>query len=110
MEIDGFFYSTNPKFSIIDQALGLMNYATIKDSKVVLEAKGNNRSIGQEWLRSKPDDEGWFTFRNPISGRYLTAASNNSTTITGMYQAIKHLFCKKHFLLTSILKPLYLLK
>jgi hypothetical protein len=68
----------------IDQALGLMDDATIKGTKVILETRDEQKRVGQEWFRSKLDSEGWFTLKNPISGRYLTAASNISTTITGI--------------------------
>ena len=60
-----------------------MDAATIKGTKVILETRDEQKRVGQEWFRSKLDSEGWFTLKNPISGRYLTAASN-TTTITGI--------------------------
>ena len=69
---------------LLDQALVLMDDATIKGTKVILETRYEKTRVGQEWFRSKLDSEGWFTLKNPISGRYLTADSNISTTITGI--------------------------
>ena len=65
--------------------MGIQNDAKTKGSKVVLEAKDTPIRFGQEWLRGKPNDKGWFTLKNPISGRYLKAVNPNSTIITGTY-------------------------
>ena len=71
-------------FLLTDHALGLMNDDNVKGNKVILEAKDDPIRIGQEWLIGKQNDEGWFTLKNPISGRYLMAENSSKTTISGM--------------------------
>ena len=40
--------------------------------------------VEQEWERSPTDSSGYFTLKNPYSGRFLTATHpNNSLTIEG---------------------------
>ena len=60
-----------------------MNDDNLKGTKVLLEAKDDPIRISQEWLIGKQNDEGWFTLKNPISGRYLMAENFKNTTISG---------------------------
>ena len=39
----------------------------------------------QKWIRGTANSEGYFTLQNPTSGKFLTAASPTSTTISGTY-------------------------
>ena len=63
--------------------MGLKNGETLKETKVILEGKNEPLRVGQEWLRGTPNGDGWFTLKNPISGRYLNAVNNTKTAITG---------------------------
>ena len=60
-----------------------MNDDNVKGNKVILEAKDDLISLGQEWLIGQQNDEGWFTLKNPISGGYLMAENLTRTTISG---------------------------
>ncbi len=64
-----------------------MDDANVKGAKVVLEAKKHDSiSLGQVWNVASTSD-GWLTFKNSISGRYLTAENSSRTTITGILLA-----------------------
>ena len=39
--------------------------------------------LGQVWLRSPSDKNGWFTLQNPTIRLFLTANGNNNPTIEG---------------------------
>ena len=65
--------------------MGLRNGETTKEAKVILEGKNEPLRVGQEWFRGTPNRDGWFTLKNPVSGRYLNAANKSSTAITGRY-------------------------
>ena len=39
----------------------------------------------QKWIRGTANSEGYFTLQNPTSGKFLTAASPTSTTISGTH-------------------------
>ena len=39
----------------------------------------------QKWIRGTANSEGYFTLQNPSSGKFLTASSPTSTTISGTY-------------------------
>ena len=54
------------------------------DSAVVLEEENNPLSDGQIWTRSTYDEDGFFTLKNPSSGRVLTSSSITSITAKGM--------------------------
>ena len=60
-----------------------MKDATFNGNKVVLEAKKDTIGLGQKWIKEVSDGPEWYKFKNPISGRYLTAESSSSTSITG---------------------------
>ena len=43
----------------------------------------------QKWIRGTANSEGYFTLQNPTSGKFLTAASPTSTTISGTFRVAK---------------------
>ena len=51
---------------------------------VVLQEQSNPLSDGQIWTRSTYDEDGFFTLKNPSSGRVLTSSSITSITAKGM--------------------------
>ena len=38
----------------------------------------------QKWLRSKEDSDGWFTLKNPFTGKFL-ALGIDQLIVSGMY-------------------------
>ena len=63
--------------------LGIKDGGVEAGSFVVLEEKNTNINLTQSqmWLRSKADNDGYFSLQNPISGLYLTAESETETVI-----------------------------
>ena len=53
------------------------------DDKVFLEDTKDENAFTQKWIRSKPNQDGWFTFQNSGTGNYLTALSNDKVTVSG---------------------------
>ena len=53
------------------------------DDKVILEDTKDENIFTQKWIRSKPNQDGWFTFQNSGSGNYLTSTSNEEITVSG---------------------------
>ena len=63
--------------------LGVKDGGVEAGSFVVLEEKITNINLTQSqmWLRSKADNDGYFSLQNSISGIYLTAESETETVI-----------------------------
>ena len=53
------------------------------DDKVILQDTKDENIFTQKWIRSKPNQDGWFTFQNSGSGNYLTSTSNEEITVSG---------------------------
>ena len=73
--------------------LGLLDNATVRGSMVDLEDKTRALSESQRWTRGIADRSGWFKFKNPYSGRVLTAQTSSILTISGIWR----MFYKNHF-------------
>ena len=65
------------------EVLGLWNNSTDLGSMVGLEPKDRPLSDEQLWVRGTADRNGWFRFKNPISGRVLSVQTFSSATIAG---------------------------
>ena len=74
-------------FPIEDKAygtvLGLRNDSTELGTMVELEIKDKPQSDEQRWVREMSDEDGWFRFKNPLSGRVLSVQTFSSITIAG---------------------------
>ena len=53
------------------------------DDKVILEDTKHENTFTQKWLRSKPNQDGWFTLQNSGSSDYLAAISNDEIIVSG---------------------------
>ena len=62
------------------KVLGLKDNSTKFGALVILEIKVNGSEY-QLWSRSNTTTSGYFSLRNPISGRYLTAHSSGKLNI-----------------------------
>ena len=54
--------------------------------EVILEAKRSQRGgikNSQKWMRGQADEDGWFTLKNPYSGKFLSASDENRLLIEG---------------------------
>ena len=65
------------------EVLGLWNASTDLGSMVGLEPKDRPLRDEQLWVRGIADRNGWFRFKNPISGRVLSVQTFSSATIAG---------------------------
>ena len=65
------------------EVLGLWNDSTDLGSMVGLEPKDRPLTDEQLWVRGLADGNGWFRFKNPISGRVLSVQTFSSATIAG---------------------------
>ena len=65
------------------EVLGLWNNSIELGSMVGLEPKVRPLSDEQLWVRGIADRNGWFRFKNPISGRVLSVQTFSSATIAG---------------------------
>ena len=65
------------------EVLGLWNDSTDLGSMVGLEPKDRPPTDEQLWVRGLADGNGWFRFKNPISGRVLSVQTFSSATIAG---------------------------
>ena len=63
--------------------LGLRNDSTELGTMVELEIKDKPQSDEQRWVREMADVDGWFRFKNPLSGRVLSVQTFSSITIAG---------------------------
>ena len=63
------------------KTLVLSDESTTNEILVRLEKTDNE----QHWVRSRETKDGWFLIINSISKRVLTAASETTTTITGIW-------------------------
>ena len=71
--------------SIKDYSTGLvLGHVGDGTDSVVLQEESNPLSDGQIWTRSTYDEDGFFTLKNPSSGRVLTSSSITSITAKGM--------------------------
>ena len=61
--------------------LGVMNDGNVAGTKVTLEISTNRP--GQQWERSADCQYGYFTLRNPNSGKFLTGRSALTLKIEG---------------------------
>jgi hypothetical protein len=50
------------------------------DGKVILE-EFSEANIGQQWIQSKANSEQYFTFKNAVSMKFLTAISNDALEV-----------------------------
>ena len=50
----------------------------------VVEEALDATDAGQEWERSADDSSGYFTLKNPNSGKFLSAANADTLTIQGI--------------------------
>ena len=64
------------------KVLGLKDNSTKFGAEIILQIKVNSSPF-QLWHRSKMTASGYFSLRNPISGRYLTAQSSEKLNIYG---------------------------
>ena len=64
-----------------EKQLSVKNSYTDSGSEVVMEALDNN-AAGQKWEKSNISS-GYFTLKDPKSGKFLTAASADTITIEG---------------------------
>ena len=53
------------------------------DDKVILEDTKHENTFTQKWIRSKPNQDGWFTLQNSGSSYYLAAISNDEIIVSG---------------------------
>ena len=73
--------------------LGLRNDSTELGTMVELEIKDKPQSDEQRWVREMSDEDGWFRFKNPLSGRVLSVQTFSSITIAGKeINFIHHVF------------------
>ena len=52
--------------------------------KNVVSLHVKKKKPGQKWLRSKEDSDGWFTLKNPFTGKFL-ALGIDQLIVSGMY-------------------------
>ena len=50
-------------------------------NEVTLKAKNDSRSDVRTWFRGEANDEGYFTLKNPSSGKLLTRVNNDRLMI-----------------------------
>ena len=83
------------------EVLSLWNDSTDLGSMVGLEPKDRHLSDEQLWTRGMADGNGWFRFKNPISGRVLSVQTFSSATIAGNNISLesKRLFYKNSVLI-----------
>ena len=53
------------------------------DDKVFLEDTKDENAFTQKWIRSKPNQDGWFTLQNSGSGYYLASTSEDEIAVSG---------------------------
>jgi len=56
------------------KVLGISGGSTANGTEVTKQSSANSNS--QQWTRSVENDQGYFTFQNPISEKFLTASSS----------------------------------
>ena len=62
--------------------------STIDGTKVLLEI--SDKSAEQMWYRSVSNSKGYFTLKNPMTGKFLTASSPKSTSMTDQQSEIMY--------------------
>ena len=83
--------------------LGLRNDSTELGTMVELEIKDKPQSDEQRWVREMADVDGWFRFKNPLSGRVLSVQTFSSITIAGKeMNFIHHVFKLNEFIRGAI--------
>ena len=83
--------------------LGLRNDSTELGTMVELEIKDKPQSDEQRWVREMADVDGWFRFKNPLSGRVLSVQTFSSITIAGKeMNFIHHVFKLNEFIRGTI--------
>ena len=73
------------------KVLGLENSATIDGTDVIIDLEDKFESISKKWALvpyfgvPDADGNGWYTVRNILSKRFLTAGDSKDLKIRGMY-------------------------
>ena len=62
--------------------------STIDGTKVLLE--NSDKSAEQMWYRSVSNSKGYFTLKNPMTGKFLTASSPKTTSMKDQQSEIMY--------------------
>ena len=63
--------------------LGIFGNNTDDKSQVMLQDVKDQTTFTQKWIRSKPNEDGWFTLQNSGSRDYLAVMSNDELSTSG---------------------------
>ena len=72
-----------------DLVLGIYGNDSDDNSQVMLQDVNNQTTFTQKWMRSKPNQDGWFTLQNSGSRNYLAAKSNDELSTSGNITILK---------------------
>ena len=63
--------------------LGIFGEDSDDNSQVILQDVKDETTFTQKWIRSKPNQDGWFTLQNSGSRDYLAVKSNDELSTSG---------------------------
>ena len=64
--------------------LGVAGANADEDAGVDLQNPNQEDPFCQKWRRSKPNNDGWFSFLNPATNEFLTVATAEEIVVSGM--------------------------
>ena len=67
----------------VSSGMVLSHLGDASDESVILEEETDPLSENQKWIRSSFDENGFFTFKNPLSNKVLTSSSVASISVEG---------------------------
>ena len=63
--------------------LGFFGSDSNVQNQVILQETKDQTTFTQKWIRSKPNQDGWFTLQNSGSRDYLAVKSNDNLSTSG---------------------------
>ena len=69
--------------------LGISEDDADDNSQVMLQDVKDQTTFPQKWIRSKPNEDGWFTLQNSGSRNYLAVKSNDELSTSGNITILK---------------------